>query len=233
MRGMQFTMPDIFDDAGALIFDDASQSVIYRETIRSAAVEEGKFVRQSKGVSSYGHCWLRLDSLPEGEANQFRNDIVGGLIPKKFVPAIGDRVQSELRKGPLGGFPVINVRVVVFDGSTQPESTDAAYAMATSTAFRAGFMKANPVLLEPVMKVEVEAPEECAGAVLDNLLCRRGANGEGENVAAGWVPLSEMTGFGAYLAETTGNRGSYSMTFARYSEVPPELSQEIRGSGSQ
>lgn len=208
--------------------------VSYRETIRNTVEQEGKFIRQSGGRGQFGHVWLRIEPIePGGKSYEFLNKIVGGVIPKEYVPAIDKGIQEQLRNGVLAGYPVVDVRVTVFDGSYHDvDSSELAFKIASSIAFRDGFMKAQPVLLEPIMKVEIETPEDYMGDVIGDLNRRRGIidgmqdNSKCKTICA-QVPLAEMFGYATDLRSQTQGRASYSMEFLKYNEAPNNVYQGI------
>ncbi|WP_337475455.1 elongation factor G, partial [Mitsuokella jalaludinii] len=200
--------------------------VAYRETIRKSVEAEGKFVRQSGGHGQYGHCWLKLEPQEPGEGFSFENKVVGGAIPKEFIKPIEDGVKQAMEAGVVAGYPMVDIKATVFDGSFhEVDSSEAAFKVAGSMAFRNGAEKANPVLLEPYVKVEVTVPEEYMGDVIGDLNSRRGRiDGmearNGSQVITGFVPLSEMFGYSTDLRSKTQGRGNYSMEVAYYDEVP-------------
>ena len=207
--------------------------VAYRETIRKAVDVEGKFIRQSGGRGQYGHVWLRLEPLETGEGYKFENALVGGVVPKEFVPAIDKGVQEQMGNGVLVGFPLVDMKVTVFDGSYHDvDSSEMAYKIAASMALRSGVMQATPVLLEPIMKVEVTTPDEYMGDVIGDLNRRRGMihgmdEESGSLVVHAEVPLGEMFGYATDLRSATQGRAAYSMEFARYSEAPAAITQAV------
>lgn len=207
--------------------------VAYRETIRGTVEVEGKFVRQSGGRGQYGHVWLRLEPLPEGQGYQFENALVGGVIPKEFVPAVDKGVQEQMGNGVLVGFPLVDMKVTLFDGSYHDvDSSELAFKIAGSMALRDGVMKATPVLLEPMMKVEVITPDEYMGDVIGDLNRRRGVihgtdEENGSLVVRAEVPLGSMFGYATDLRSATQGRASYSMEFLRYSEAPAAITQAV------
>ena len=208
--------------------------VAYRETIRAPMTEiEGKFVRQSGGRGQYGHCWLRLEPLEEGKGYEFVNAIVGGVIPKEYVPAVDKGVQEQIANGVLAGYPVVDVKVTCYDGSYhEVDSSEMAFKIAGSMAFKAGFMKANPVLLEPLMKVEVDTPEDYMGDVIGDLNRRRGIvegmeDGPTGKIVRAMVPLAEMFGYATDLRSQTQGRASYVMEFGRYAETPKNIADAV------
>ena len=207
--------------------------VAYRETIRKSVEAEGKFVRQSGGHGQYGHCWLKLEPQEPGEGFAFENKIVGGAIPKEFIKPIEDGVKQAMEAGVVAGYPMVDIKATVFDGSFhEVDSSEAAFKVAGSMAFRNGAEKANPVLLEPYVKVEVTVPEEYMGDVIGDLNSRRGRiDGmearNGSQVITGFVPLSEMFGYSTDLRSKTQGRGNYSMEVAYYDEVPKNIADKI------
>ena len=207
--------------------------VAYRETIRKSVEAEGKFVRQSGGHGQYGHCWLKLEPQEPGEGFSFENKVVGGAIPKEFIKPIEDGVKQAMEAGVVAGYPMVDIKATVFDGSFhEVDSSEAAFKVAGSMAFRNGAEKANPVLLEPYVKVEVTVPEEYMGDVIGALNSRRGRiDGmearNGSQVITGFVPLSEMFGYSTDLRSKTQGRGNYSMEVAYYDEVPKNIADKI------
>jgi elongation factor G len=207
--------------------------VAYRETIRAATEIEGKFVRQSGGRGQYGHCWLRLEPQEEGKGYEFVNAIVGGVIPKEYVPAVDKGVQEQIANGVLAGYPVVDVKVTCYDGSYhEVDSSEMAFKIAGSMAFKAGFMKASPVLLEPLMKVEVDTPEDYMGDVIGDLNRRRGIvegmeDGPTGKIVRAMVPLAEMFGYATDLRSQTQGRASYVMEFGRYAETPKNIADAV------
>ena len=205
----------------------------YRETIRSVAQAQGKYKKQTGGHGQYGDCWVEVGPLPRGQGFEFHNKIVGGAIPRNFVPAVEKGVVEALHEGPLAGYPAVDVRVTVYDGSYHVvDSSEMAFKIAGSMAVKKALEAAHPVLLEPLMTVEVEVPAECVGGVLGDLNARRGrivlveASGHMETVKA-LVPQAEMVSYATSLNSMTGGQGSYVMEFAHYEEVPRELAGRI------
>ncbi|OCG10334.1 translation elongation factor G [Gilliamella sp. wkB178] len=208
--------------------------VAYRETIRNEVEQEGKFVRQSGGRGQYGHVWLRIKPLEAGgEGYKFNNEIVGGVVPKEYIPAVDKGCQEQMKNGVLAGYPIVDVEVTIYDGSYHDvDSSEMAFKIAGSMAFKDGFMKAKPVLLEPIMKVEVETPEDYMGDVIGDLNRRRGMIEGMEDTATGktvkaQVPLSEMFGYATDLRSQTQGRASYSMEFLKYNEAPTNIATAI------
>lgn len=207
--------------------------VAYRETIRAAVEQEGKFVRQSGGRGQYGHVWLKLEPRARGEGYEFVNQIVGGVIPKEYIPAVDKGIQEQLQNGVIAGYPVVDVRVTLFDGSFhEVDSSEMAFKIAGSMGFKQGAQKASPVLLEPIMSVEVVTPEEYMGDVMGDLSRRRGVlQGMDESpagrVISAEVPLAEMFGYSTDLRSATQGRANYSMQFAKYAEAPANIAEQV------
>jgi elongation factor G len=207
--------------------------VAYRETIRSSVEQEGKFVRQSGGRGQYGHVFLRLEPKAAGSGYEFVNGIIGGVVPKEFIPAVDKGVQDQMASGVLAGYPVVDCKVTIFDGSYHDvDSSEIAFKIAGSMAFREGARNANPVLLEPTMKVEVVTPEEYMGDVNGDLSRRRGMLHGLEDSPSGKiiqaeVPLAEMFGYSTTLRSMSQGRATYTMEFSHYSEVPDNVAADI------
>jgi elongation factor G len=207
--------------------------VFYKETIRKAARVEGRFVRQSGGRGQYGHVWLEVEPLEHGTGYVFENKIVGGIIPREYIPAVDNGVKEAMLNGVLAGYPVIDVKVALVDGSYHDvDSSEMAFKVAGSMAFKKAVLQASPVLLEPVMKVEVSVPEDYLGDVMGNLNSRRGRiegmEGRGNlQIVKGFVPLGEMFGYATDLRSRTQGRGTYSMEFSHYDELPKSMAEEI------
>lgn len=207
--------------------------VAYRETIRSAVEQEGKFVRQSGGRGQYGHVWLKIEPRALGEGYEFVNQIVGGVVPKEYIPAVDKGIQEQMQNGVVAGYPVIDVKVTIFDGSYHDvDSSEMAFKIAGSMGFKSGALKASPVILEPVMKVEVVTPEDYMGDVIGDLNRRRGIIQGMDDIPAGrvvraQVPLSEMFGYVTHLRSLSQGRASSSMEFEKYAELPDNIAQEV------
>ncbi|MFU0799794.1 MAG: elongation factor G [Xylanivirga thermophila] len=207
--------------------------VAYRETIRKTVKSEGKFVRQSGGHGQYGHVWIEVEPTEPGSGYEFVNKIVGGVIPKEFIPAVDAGIQEAMTNGILGGYPVVDTRVTLYDGSYhEVDSSEMAFKIAGSMAFKGAMQKANPVLLEPLMKVEVVIPEEYMGDVMGDINSRRGRiegmeNRSGAQVIHAFVPLSEMFGYATDLRSRTQGRGNYTMQFSHYEEVPKSIAEKV------
>jgi elongation factor G len=209
--------------------------VAYRETIRGSVEAEGKFVRQSGGRGQYGHVWVKLEPLPEDSevTYQFVDEIVGGAVPREYIPAVNKGMEEQMHNGVLAGYPLIGVKATLFDGSFhEVDSSEMAFKIAGSMALKAGALKAKPVLLEPIMAVEVVTPEDYMGDVVGDLNRRRGLiNGMDENPAGkiirADVPLSEMFGYATDVRSATQGRASYTMEFKRYAEVPENIAAAI------
>jgi elongation factor G len=204
--------------------------VSYRESIRTSVDHESKFVRQSGGKGQYGHVFLRLEPQPQGDGFEFVNEITGGVVPREYIPAVEKGVKEALDNGVIAGYPVVDVKVTLYDGSFhEVDSSEVAFKIAGSMGFREAMKLADPVLLEPIMKVEVVTPEEYMGDVVGDLNRRRGMVGGMEESPSGKVirsevPLSEMFGYSTDLRSATQGRATYSMEFDKYKEVPNKLS---------
>jgi len=209
--------------------------VAYKETIKAKAEAEGKYVRQSGGRGQYGHCWLRVEPKDRGEGFEFVDEIKGGVIPKEYIPAIGKGVKEALDKGVIAGYPVIDLKCTVYDGSFhEVDSSEAAFKIAGSMALQDAVKRATPILLEPIMKVEVITPEKFMGDVIGNLNSKRGQIEEMRDrgqtkVIDAMVPLAEMFGYATELRSMTQGRASYSMEFLKYQEVPGNVAEQIKG----
>ena len=207
--------------------------VAYRETISKSVETEGKFVRQSGGRGQYGHVWLRLEPLARGQGYKFENAVVGGVVPKEFIPAVDKGVQEQMGNGVLAGFPLVDMKVTIFDGSYHDvDSSELAFKIAGSIGLRTGVLDAEPVLLEPIMKVEVTTPEDYMGDVIGDLNRRRGVvhgmdDENGSMVIHAEVPIGEMFGYATDLRSATQGRASYSMEFKKYSEAPANITQAV------
>ncbi|ADC72662.1 MULTISPECIES: elongation factor G [unclassified Thioalkalivibrio] len=212
--------------------------VAYRETIKKSVETEGKFVRQSGGRGQYGHVWLRIEPQEAGDGYEFVNAIVGGVVPKDYIPAVNKGVEEQMANGVLAGYPVVDVKVTLFDGSYHDvDSNEMAFKVAGSMAFKEGALKAGAVLLEPMMKVEVETPEEYMGDVMGDLNRRRGLVKGMEDVAGqkllkAEVPLSEMFGYSTQLRSMSQGRATYSMEFEKYSEAPAQVAEAVAAKAS-
>jgi elongation factor G len=207
--------------------------VAYRETIRGKVDSEGKFVRQSGGRGQYGHVWLKLEPNEAGKGNEFVNGIVGGSVPREFIPAIEKGIKEAEETGVMAGYPVVDVKVTAFDGSYHDvDSNEMAFKIAASMGFKEGFRKAKPVLLEPIMKVEVVTPEEYSGDVIGDLNRRRGQimgmeDGPAGKAVVAEVPLSEMFGYATTVRSMSQGRATFTMEFEKYLEVPPNIADGI------
>jgi elongation factor G len=207
--------------------------VAYRETIKKHVKQEGKFIRQSGGRGQYGHAVLELDPVPPGSGFEFVNKIVGGVVPKEYIPAVEAGVRDTLQGGVLAGYPIIDVKVtLVFGSYHEVDSSEMAFRVAGSMAFKEGFMKAHPVLLEPIMKVEAEVPEEFMGEVIGDISSRRGKI-EGMDTTdhlskvKAQVPLSEMFGYATDIRNKTKGQGTFVMEFLHYEEVPNNIAEAV------
>ena len=209
--------------------------VAYRETFRKAVDAEGKYVRQSGGKGQYGHCKLRLEPLEPGQGYEFVDETVGGSIPKEYIPAIDKGIQEAAKNGYLAGYEVVDFRAVVYDGSYhEVDSSEMAFKIAGSMGFKDGLKRANPVLLEPMMKVEIVTPEDYFGDLMGNVSSRRGTitgteDRNGVKVIDAIIPLSEMFGYATDLRSRTQGRGQFTMQFSHYAEVPRSIAEKIIG----
>jgi elongation factor G len=207
--------------------------VAYRETIRTSVEQEGKFVRQSGGRGQYGHVWLKLEPQKHGDGYEFENAIVGGSVPREYISSVDKGVQEQMESGVIGGYPVVDVKVTLYDGSYHDvDSNEMAFKIAGSMAFRAGAMKADPVLLEPIMNIEVVTPEDYLGDVMGDLNRRRGITqgmeeGPTGKVIRAEVPLAEMFGYATDLRSATQGRATYSMEFEKYNEAPVNIADAV------
>ena len=210
--------------------------VSYRETIRKPVKIEGKYIRQTGGRGQYGHVWLELEPLPRGSGLEFVNKIVGGVIPQQFIPAVEAGVRESADRGVLAGYPVTDIRVTLFDGSYhEVDSSDMAFKIAASQAFKDGVLKGDPVLLEPIMKLEIIVPEDYMGDVIGDLNSRRGRIEKIEfvnnsRVIKALVPLAEIFGYATTLRSLTQGRGIFSMEFSHYEEMPLNIQEKILSS---
>ena len=207
--------------------------VAYRETIRALVEQEGKYVRQSGGHGQYGHVWIKIEPQEAGKGYEFENGIVGGVIPREYIPAVDKGIQEQLQNGVIAGYPVVDVKVTLYDGSFhEVDSSEMAFKIAGSMAFKEGARRAKPVILEPIMKVEAVTPEEFMGDVMGDLNRRRGILQGVDDSPSGKlihaeVPLSEMFGYATDLRSMSQGRATYSMEFAKYSEVPTNIAEQI------
>jgi elongation factor G len=211
--------------------------VAYREAIRKAVEVEGKFVKQSGGRGQYGHVWIKMEPNETGKGFEFVDAIKGGTVPREYIPAVEKGLIDTLPNGVLAGFPVVDVKVTLFDGSYHDvDSNENAFKMAASMAFKDGMRKASPVLLEPMMSVEVETPEDYTGTVMGDLSSRRGMVQGMEDMPGGGkavraeVPLAEMFGYSTSLRSATQGRATYTMEFKHYSEAPKNVAEAVMNS---
>ena len=207
--------------------------VAYRECIRKPVDQESKFVRQSGGRGQYGHVYLKIEPQQPGSGYEFVNEIVGGAIPKEYIPAVDKGIQEQMLNGVIAGYPVEDVKVTLYDGTFHDvDSSEMAFKIAGSMGFKEGAKKADPALLEPVMKVEVVTPEDYMGDVVGDLNRRRGIIGAMEDSPAGKIirgeiPLKEMFGYATDLRSATQGRATYSMEFSKYMEAPSNIAEDI------
>jgi len=213
--------------------DVGRPQVAYKETIRRSVKAEGKFVRQSGGRGQYGHCWVELEPLEAGSGFEFVNKVVGGVIPREYINPIGAGIEEAMQNGILAGYPVLDMRATVYDGSYHDvDSSEMAFKIAGSMAFKAGALRADPAIIEPIEKIEVTVPEEYMGDVIGDISSRRGriegmeARGNSQ-IVRGFVPLSEMFGYATDLRSATQGRGVYVMQFDHYEEVPKTIADGI------
>ena len=205
----------------------------YRETIRSTVEQEGKFVRQSGGRGQYGHVWLKLEAQEPGSGYEFVNEIVGGTVPREYIPSVDKGIQEAMAGGVIAGYPVVDIKATLYDGSYHDvDSNENAFKVAGSMAFREGFQQSNPVLLEPVMKVEVVTPEDYMGDVIGDMNRRRGLVQGMEDSPSGKlvtaeVPLAEMFGYATSLRSMSQGRATYSMEFEKYAEIPSNVADVV------
>ncbi len=207
--------------------------VAYRETIRKVIEHESKYIRQTGGRGQYGHVWLKIEPQERGAGFEFENAIVGGVIPREFIPAVEKGVKEQMENGIVAGYPVVDVKVTLFEGSYHDvDSSEMAFKIAGSIGFKEGAAKANPVLLEPIMKVEVVTPEDYMGDVVGDLSRRRGMIQGMEESPAGKmvnaeVPLAEMFGYATDLRSLSQGRATYTMEFLKYSEAPAAIAEAV------
>jgi elongation factor G len=207
--------------------------VAYRETIRGKVEQQGRFVRQSGGRGQYGDVWLRLEPQEAGKGYEFVNGIVGGAVPREYIPAVDKGIKEVLETGVLAGYPIVDVKVTAFDGSYHDvDSSEMAFKIAGSIGFKEGFMKAKPVLLEPIMKVEVVTPEDYYGDIIGDLNRRRGQilgmeESTSGKVITAEVPLAEMFGYATSVRSMSQGRATFTMEFAKYVEVPKNVADAV------
>jgi elongation factor G len=207
--------------------------VAYRETLRSTVESEGKFIRQTGGRGQYGHVWLKIEPLPQGKGYEFVNGIVGGTVPREYIPAVDKGIQEAIQTGVIAGYPIVDVKVTIFDGSFHDvDSNEMAFKIAGSIGFKEGFRKAKPVLLEPIMKVEVVVPEDYYGDIVGDLSRRRGQivgteDSPSGKVVTAEVPLAEMFQYSTSMRSMSQGRANYTMEFAKYQEVPGNVADVV------
>jgi elongation factor G len=207
--------------------------VAYRETLRSTVESEGKFIRQTGGRGQYGHVWLKIEPLPQGKGFEFVNGIVGGSVPREYIPAVDKGIQEAVQTGVIAGYPIVDVKVTLFDGSFHDvDSNEMAFKIAGSIGFKEGFRKAKPVLLEPIMKVEVVVPEDYYGDIVGDLSRRRGQivgteDSPSGKVVTAEVPLAEMFQYSTSMRSMSQGRANYTMEFAKYQEVPGNVADVV------
>jgi elongation factor G len=213
--------------------DVGRPQVAYRETITKAVKSEGRFIRQSGGRGQYGHVWLNLEPQPHGKGFEFVNRVVGGAIPREYIPAVEKGVAEAMEKGVMAGYPMVDIKVTLLDGSYhEVDSSEMAFKIAGSMGFKEGARRANPILLEPIMSIEIITPEEFVGQVVSNLTARRGKTTrleyrKGTNIVSGEVPLAKTFGYVTDLRSLTQGRATFTLQFSHYASVPASLSEEI------
>jgi elongation factor G len=213
--------------------DVGRPQVAYRETITKAVKSEGRFIRQSGGRGQYGHVWLNLEPQPHGKGFEFVNRVVGGAIPREYIPAVEKGVVEAMEKGVMAGYPMVDIKVTLLDGSYhEVDSSEIAFKIAGSMGFKEGARRANPILLEPIMSIEIITPEEFVGQVVSNLNARRGKTKrleyrKGTNIISGEVPLAKTFGYVTDLRSLTQGRATFTLQFSHYASVPTSLSEEI------
>jgi elongation factor G len=207
--------------------------VAYKESIKSKVKQEGKFVRQTGGHGQYGHVYIEIEPLERGKGFEFVNSIVGGVIPREFIPAVENGIKEAMETGVIAGYPVVDVRVTLYDGSYhEVDSSEMAFKIAGSMAFKEGAKKAKPYILEPIMDVEVSIPESYLGDVMGDINSRRGKIKSMEDkgklrIIKANIPLGEMFGYATVLRSITQGRGTYTMQFSHYDEVPKSIAEKI------
>ena len=207
--------------------------VAYKETIKNEAEAEGKYIRQSGGRGQYGHVWLRVEPKQRGEGFEFIDEIKGGVIPREFIPAVEKGVKEAMDKGVVAGYPVVDVSVALYDGSFhEVDSSEIAFKIAASAAFQEAARRGKPLILEPIMKLEVVIPNEFLGETIGDLSSRRGKIEKTEDrlnmkVIYAKVPLAEMFGYATSLRSLTEGRGTFTMEFDHYEPVPESIAQQI------
>jgi elongation factor G len=207
--------------------------VAYRETIRKAVRQEGKFVRQSGGKGQYGHVVLEIEPQERGKGYEFENKTVGGTVPKEYIPAVDKGIREAMASGPMAGYPVVDIKIKLVDGSYhEVDSNEMAFKIAASMGFKEGFNKASPVLLEPIMKVEVVTPEDYMGDVMGDLSRRRGVLQGSDDSPSGklinaQVPLGEMFGYATSLRSMSQGRATFTMEFDHYAEASNNIAEAV------
>jgi elongation factor G len=213
--------------------EQATPTIAYRETIKGKTEVQGRHKKQTGGAGQFGECWLRLEPLPRGEGFEFVDAIFGGSIPRQFIPAVEKGVVKAMEKGVVAGYPVVDVRVTVYDGKYHPvDSKEIAFITAASKGFKAGFVQASPILMEPIYNVAVKVPEEHMGDIMGDLTSKRGkilgTESKGHSIVVrAQVPMKELLNYSADINSMTGGRGSFEIEFSHYEEVPPDLAKRI------
>ena len=205
----------------------------YRETIKGKTQVQGKYKKQSGGRGQFGDCWIEIQPLPRGEGFEFDNAIVGGAIPRQYIPAVEKGIVEAMKEGAIAGYPIIDLKVKLYDGSYHPvDSSEMAFKVAGSLGFKEGSKKAQPILLEPITKIEVIVPEEYMGDIMGDINSRRGRvlgmdSHRGKQKINALVPMAEILKYAPALTSMTGGRGNYTMEFDHYEEVPVHLQEKI------
>jgi elongation factor G len=213
--------------------------VAYKETITASVEAEGRFVRQTGGHGQFGHVWVKFEPMERGKGFEFVEAIKGGTIPRKFIPPTEKGIKDSMSNGVIAGYPMVDIRATLFDGSYHDvDSSDLAFQMAGSLALKEGVHKAKPILLEPIMKLEITSPEQFMGDLIGDLHSSRGHienidTRGGMTTIHGFIPLAETFGYSTVIRSLTQGRASYSMEFTRYQEVPKDLAEEIVSKGKE
>ena len=213
--------------------------VAYKEAFKKTVEVEGKYIRQTGGRGQYGHVWLRLEPQERGKGREFLDEVVGGIIPREYIPAVGKGIMEAADNGVIAGFPVVDFKAALYDGSFhEVDSSEIAFKIAASKAFQEGVRRGDPVLLEPVMKVEVITPEEYMGDVMGDVSSKRGqikqmSDRARNKVIDAEVPLGEMFGYATALRSMSQGQASYTMEFSHYAEVPKHIAEKIIGDGAK
>jgi len=213
--------------------DLKTPKVPYKETIKATAKAEGKYIKQTGGRGQYGNAWIQIEPITNGQGYEFVDKIVGGVIPKNYIPSVEKGVREAMKKGVFAGYPVVGVKVTLFDGKYHPvDSSDIAFQIAGSMAFKKAMESSKPTLLEPIMKMIISTPEDCLGDVIGDINSRRGKvsgmdTSVGSNEVNALVPMSEILTYAPELRSITSGRGSFTLDFSHYEEMPSHIAQKI------